>query len=193
MPLPKENSCTYADYAAWGTEDKYELFDGVPVMQARPSIAHQRMESQLLHQLVSFLNGKPCEAYAEIEVLLPDSPRQNADDVRNVFVPDIAVVCEPEKLTKQYCLGAPTVVMEILSPATSKIDRFVKLNAYQNAGVPEYWIVSPGENTITVFELHSNLYTTRAVYNQKDTEAEVFSLPGCKIDLTTVFQEEDGF
>lgn len=193
MPLPKENSCTYADYAAWDTEDKYELFDGVPVMQARPNMAHQRAETQLARQIANFLDGKKCEVFAEIEVLLPDSSRQNADDVRNVFVPDIAVICDPEKIKKQYCLGAPTVIIEILSPATAKIDRFVKLQKYQAAGVPEYWIVSPGESTVTVFELHGNLYTTRAVYNQKDTEAEVFSLPGCKIDLTTVFQEEDGF
>lgn len=189
MLLPKEERCTYAEYAAWDTEDKYELFEGVPVMQARPSIAHQHIQAELITALKVFLRDKPCRAFAEIEVLLPDSSRQGADDVRNVFIPDISVICEPEKLTKQYCKGAPTVIMEILSPATAKIDRFVKLNAYQKAGVPEYWIISPSENTVTVFELHGDIYTTRAVYNQKDTEAEVFSLHGCKIDLTTVFQD----
>ena len=139
MPLPKKEALyTYADYTAWEAEDKYELFDGVPVMQARPSIAHQRVESRLLHQLISFLDGKPCEAFAEIEVLLPEHAAQDADDVRNLFVPDIAVICEPDKLTKQYCLGAPTIIMEILSPSTAKADRFIKLGKYQKAGVPEY-------------------------------------------------------
>lgn len=189
MLLPKEERYTYAEYAAWDTEDKYELFDGVPVMQARPNIIHQHIQAELITALKIFLRDKPCRAFAEIEVLLPDSSRQGADDVRNVFIPDISVICEPEKLTKQYCKGAPTVIMEILSPATAKIDRFVKLNAYQKAGVPEYWIISPSENTVTVFELHGDIYTTRAVYNQKDNEAEVFSLHGCKIDLTTVFQD----
>ena len=189
MLFTKADRCTYAEYAAWDTEDKYELFDGVPVMQARPSIAHQHIQAELITALKVFLRDKPCRAFAEIEVLLPDSSRQGADDVRNVFIPDISVICEPEKLTKQYCKGAPTVIMEILSPATAKIDRFVKLNVYQKAGVPEYWIISPSENTVTVFELHGDIYTTRAVYNQKDNEAEVFSLHGCKIDLTTVFQD----
>ncbi len=236
MLFTKADRCTYAEYAAWDTEDKYELFDGVPVMQARPSIAHQHIQAEIITALKVFLRDKPCRAFAEIEVLLPDSSRQGADDVRNVFIPDISVICvitalkvflrdkpcrafaeievllpdssrqgaddvrnvfipdisvicEPEKLTKQYCKGAPTVIMEILSPATAKIDRFVKLNAYQKAGVPEYWIISPSENTVTVFELHGDIYTTRAVYNQKDNEAEVFSLHGCKIDLTTVFQD----
>lgn len=190
MPLPKKEALyTYADYAAWETEDKYELFDGVPVMQARPNIAHQRVESHLLHQLIGFLDGKPCEAFAEIEVLLPDHAAQDADDVRNLFVPDITVICEPDKLTKQYCLGAPTIIMEILSPSTAKADRFVKLGKYQKAGVPEYWIVSPEEQTITVFVLNGDLYETRAVYNETDKEAEVFSLPGCKLDLTGVFSQ----
>ena len=193
MPLPKEERCTYAEYAAWDTEDKYELFDGVPVMQARPNIIHQHIQAEIITALKIFLRNKPCRAFAEIEVLLPDSSRQGADDVRNVFIPDISVICEPEKLTKQYCKGAPTVIMEILSPATAKIDRFVKLNAYQKAGVPEYWIISPRENTVTVFELREDIYTTRAVYNQKDTEAEVFSLHGCKIDLTNVFQDGDSW
>lgn len=193
MLLPKEERYTYAEYAAWDTEDKYELFDGVPVMQARPSIVHQHIQAEIITALKIFLRDKPCRAFAEIEVLLPDSSRQGADDVRNVFIPDISVICEPEKLTKQYCKGAPTVIMEILSPATAKIDRFVKLNAYQKAGVPEYWIISPRENTVTVFELREDIYTTRAVYNQKDTEAEVFSLHGCKIDLTNVFQDGDSW
>ena len=189
MLFTKADRCTYAEYAAWDTEDKYELFEGVPVMQARPSIAHQHIQAELITALKVFLRDKPCRAFAEIEVLLPDSSRQGADDVRNVFIPDISVICELEKLTKQYCKGAPTVIMEILSPATAKIDRFIKLNVYQKAGVPEYWIISPSENTVTVFELHGDIYTTRAVYNQKDNEAEVFSLHGCKIDLTTVFQD----
>ena len=38
MPLPQTTHSTYADYLTWDTEQKYELFDGVAVMQARPSI-----------------------------------------------------------------------------------------------------------------------------------------------------------
>lgn len=51
-----------------------------------------------------------------------------------VCVPDLAVICNPNKLHEQYCFGAPTVVMEILFPSTVKADRLVKLNRYQQAG-----------------------------------------------------------
>ena len=68
-------------------------------------------------------------------------------------MPDLAVICNPNKLHEQYCFGAPTVVMEILFPSTVKADRLVKLNRYQQAGVPEYWIVLPQEQNATVFVL----------------------------------------
>ena len=133
MPLPQTTHSTYADYLTWDTEQKYELFDGVAVMQARPSIQHQNIEGALLQQLRNFLDGKPCRVFAEIEVLLPNHANQSADDVSTVYVPDLAVICDPNKLREQYCFGAPTVVMEILSPSTAKADRLVKLNRYQQA------------------------------------------------------------
>ena len=181
MPLPKEERCTYAEYAAWDTEDKYELFDGVPVMQARPNIIHQHIQAEIITALKIFLRDKPCRAFAEIEVLLPDSSRQGADDVRNVFIPDISVICEPEKLTKQYCKGAPTVIMEILSPATAKIDRFVKLNAYQKAGVPEYWIISPGKILSQSLNC-AKIFTPQEPYTTKKTpKQKYFPCTGVKL------------
>jgi len=182
---------TYADYAAWHTEEKYELFDGVPVMQARPALVHQRIERDLTGQLAHYLRDKTCEVFPEIEVLLPDRPEQNSDTVCNVFVPDITVICEPEKLTKQYCFGAPTVIMEILSPATVKYDRVLKLNHYQRGGIPEYWIVSPEEGNAMVFLLRDGSYHAEALYTWKDTAVPVHMLPGCLLDLSVVLTKPE--
>lgn len=186
MPLPKSQHCTYADYLSWDSKSKYELFDGVPVMQARPSILHQHAQAQLARQLANFLEDKPCRVFPEIEVLFPDHDQQAAGDVQNVYVPDIAVVCEPEKLTEQYCFGAPTVIMEILSPSTAKADRVLKLNRYQSAGVREYWIISPQERTINAFLLQNGVYRLSGAYSETDT-APVSSLPGCFINLGGIF------
>ena len=103
-------------------------------------------------------------------------------------MPDLAVICNPNKLREQYCFGAPTVVMEILSPSTVKADRLVKLNRYQQAGVPKYWIVLPQEQNATVFVLENGLCRTVAVYAKEDTAAKVFTLTGCELDLTRVFE-----
>lgn len=187
MPLPKANQqYTYADYITWKTEDKYELFDGVPVMQARPFAAHQQAQVAIASEIYQFLKEKPCRVFTELEVLLPEHNAQSADEIKTVYVPDIIVVCEPDKIKEQYCLGAPTVAIEILSPSTAKNDRVLKLNRYQAAGVKEYWIVSPQERTVHVFTLQDGFYRLAGAYTETDTAA-VVSLPGCLIDLHNVF------
>ena len=113
MPLPQSNRYTYADYLTWKTEDKYELFDGTPVMQARPNIQHQRISAALMHQLMAALDGNPCQALAEIEVLLPDYPHQNVSDIRNVYVPDIVVVCDPLSVEPENASGYYSVPLDL--------------------------------------------------------------------------------
>jgi len=187
MSFDKDKSYTFADYASWDAEYKYELLDGMPVMQPRPDLEHQRIEGALIQQLRNYLDGKPGVAFPESEVLLLDSPEQKPNDARNVFVPDIIVVCEPQKIKKQYCLGAPTVVMEVVSPATVKNDRLVKLSHYQKAGVMEYWIVSPQEQNVSVYMLRDGGYHIMAVYTKEDTEAPVLSLEGCVLNMAKIF------
>ena len=65
-------------------------------------------------------------------------------------MPDISVLCDPEKFSEQRYEGAPAIAVEILSPGSMRTDLFTKLNKYQLAGVQEYWIVSPKSKTIIV-------------------------------------------
>jgi Uma2 family endonuclease len=65
------------------------------------------------------------------------------DDKKNdtfVLVPDIAVICDREKLHEKGVLGAPDFVVEVLSPSNKRHDRVVKRGHYLRAGVREYWI-----------------------------------------------------
>ena len=70
---------------------------------------------------------------------------------RTVVEPDISVVCDPDKLTKQGCTGTPDWIIEIVSPNNSSHDYIFKLNLYANAGVREYWIVDPDKNNVFVY------------------------------------------
>ena len=187
FPVP-EQIYTYADYAAWDTDERYELFAGTPVMQARPSVLHQSVQAAILFQLMQFLADKPCRALTEIEVLLPDTDQQKAADVTNVFVPDLVVICDPEQLTDQHCMGAPDVIFEILSPSTARADRFVKLNAYQRAGVREYWLVSPLEQTVQVFSLTDGLFTPSDIFTPGQPIASGV-LPGFVLSTTNLFAQ----
>ncbi len=68
-----------------------------------------------------------------------------------VVQPDLTVVCEREKLDAFGCKGTPTLVVEIISPETEKKDRRDKFILYEEVGVPEYWIISPADQTLMVF------------------------------------------
>ena len=89
--------------------------------------------SGTIHNYLKEKNG-PCRVYPA-----PFAVKLNE---RTVVEPDISVVCDPDKLTKQGCTGAPDWIIEIVSPNNSSHDYIFKLNLYANAGVREYglWI-----------------------------------------------------
>lgn len=70
-----------------------------------------------------------------------------------VLEPDICVICDTDKLTKRGCIGAPDWVIEIASPSNPSHDYITKLNLYNSAGVREYWIVEPINETVYVYDM----------------------------------------
>ena len=80
------------------------------------------------------------------------------------------------------------MVIEILSPSARRHDRLVKLNLSRRAGVKEYWIVSPSDQTAAVFMLKDGWLVPRAFY-KKDGIVKVNVLEGCFIELSKVFRE----
>lgn len=185
MPFPREVHYTYKDYLSWVTEERYELWDGQAVLQVRPSIQHQVVSDNLFFALRGFLDGKPWRVFQEIEVLLPSPSRQKADDVDTVYVPDLVVVCGSDKL--QYCMGAPDVVFEILSPSTARADRMVKLSAYQRAGVREYWLVSPLEETVQLFTLEGGTFRASDIFTPGMSVSSAV-LPGFSVNVSKIFR-----
>ena len=71
---------------------------------------------------------------------------------RNYFEPDISVICDPDKISKRGCEGAPDLVIEITSPSTASRDYGLKLFKYRMAGVKEYWVINPSDRTTTVYD-----------------------------------------
>ena len=101
--------------------------------------------------------------------------------------PDITVVCDRSKLDAQGCKGAPSMIIEILSPSTQRHDRLTKLNLYQRAGVGEYWIVNPEDRTVQVMLLENGIYRVTDVRTAGDV-IKVNSLEGCYLELEKVFR-----
>lgn len=74
------------------------------------------------------------------------------EDSHTYVEPDISVICDPNKLDKRDCKGAPDWIIEIVSPASRRMDYYTKLFRYRTAGVREYWIVDPSKNQIIVYD-----------------------------------------
>ena len=190
MPLPaKQERFTFADVLAWDEGERIEIINGEAFMMATPSSRHQEVSGELFRQLANFLEGKQCKVYpAPFGVRLFEQAGDRPEDVDTMVEPDISVVCDRSKIDRHGCKGAPDLIIEILSPSTRRHDRLVKLNLYQRAGVREYWMVDPDNESVQVFTLDNGALKIREDYGPEDV-ARVNVLEGCFIDLEKVFSE----
>jgi Uma2 family endonuclease len=174
---------TYADWLEFDEGVRAEIIDGVFYAMAAHLTVHQDIHRELFLQLGGFLKGKPCKVYsAPFGVRL--FPKDDLSD-DTVVEPDIVVVCDPSKIDKQGCNGAPDLVIEILSPSNSRHDRLIKFRKYLAAGVREYWVVDPDIHAVEVHILQDGGYRTM-VYDET-AEAPVSVLPGCVIKFPEIF------
>ena len=172
---------TVEDYHSWDESFRAELYEGTLVVMEAPSRKHQGILTEITGQLWQFLKGKPCKVYPA-----PFSVRLSENE-ETIFEPDIVVVCDESKLTERGCIGAPDLVIEILSPSTARMDRILKLRKYREAGVREYWIVDPELDYLHVGVLKDGEFVF-AEYD-KDEIAPISVLEGCEINLADVFSE----
>lgn len=189
MALPaKKLEYTFADVLEWDDSVRAEIIDGDIFMMAPPPIReHQDILMSISAQLYDYLKGKKCKVYpAPFAVRLFEQEGDRPEDVDTMVEPDISVVCDPAKLDKQGCKGAPDMVVEILSPSNRRHDRFVKMNLYRRAGVREYWIVDPEAKSVEVLLLENGRYFVKD-YGESGDQLRVNVLEDCTIDLAQVF------
>lgn len=109
------------------------------------------------------------------------------EQVATVVQPDICIVCDPAKIDEKGCLGVPDIIVEVLSPGSATRDLRVKFDLYQEFGVQEYWMVSPGEQNLMVFLLQDGKYVADQDYSQPGA-IPVRTLPGFSIEWSEVFE-----
>ncbi len=140
---------TYEDWLQW--EGKWELIDGVAIaMSPLPIPKHQWVASSIRAALYISLKKascKKCLVYDPLDYKI-------AEDT--ILAPDIVLVCGDIK--KKYLDFAPSLVVEILSPATALRDRHVKFEIYRSQGVKYYLIVDSDNETIEIYALVNGGY-----------------------------------
>lgn len=188
--LDLDKTYTYDDYLKWTFDDRLELIKGyIFKMSPAPAEFHQRISVIVGNELYNFLKGKPCNLYmAPFDVRLV---KKTIDDkqITTVVQPDICVICDLKKIDKKGCLGAPDIVVEILSPGNNKVELQNKYEVYEEAGVKEYWIIQPEEKTFFKYVLdESGQYQPTRLLTLGD-EVTSTILPGFALNLDEVFAD----
>jgi len=145
---------SYANYLNWLFDDRVELINGkVFKMSPAPSPRHQEVSVRISSTLHNYLIDKACKIYyAPFDVRFPKESIADKD-IYTVLQPDICVICDTSKIDGRGCIGAPDIVVEILSPGNNKTELFDKYKVYEEFAVKEYWVVSPGEKTLLKYLL----------------------------------------
>ena len=195
-----DHKFTYKDYSSWPEDERWELINGIAYnMCAAPTSRHQEISGELYFQLKLFLKKGTCKTFsAPFDIFLPIFPIKDENEINTVIQPDISVICDSSKIIDKGCLGAPDLIIEILSPSTSKKDLNEKFQLYEKHGVKEYWIVDPGNKYIQVFHLKtegkdSGKYDNGTLVppanwrKDKNTIAKSAVLEGFSVDVNELF------
>jgi Uma2 family endonuclease len=144
---------TYRDLESITDERRrYELVDGTLIMSPSPRPLHQRVVTRVLAALTRVCPAG-CEVLpAPVDVWIAEG---------TVLIPDV-VVGRREAFTERALIGAPELVVEVMSPSSEHIDRFLKPARLAAAGCPYYWIIDPRLPGIACYALKDGAYILAA-------------------------------
>ncbi len=186
--LDPEKTYSYADYLTWQLKERVELIKGkLFKMSPAPSNTHQKIATALSAIVWQYFRKESCQVrVAPFDVRL-NRKKQNDVEAKTVVQPDLCVICDPNKLDKRGCNGAPDLVVEILSPGNSRQEMKEKFEVYEENGVREYWLVNPTDKNVIVYLLdEKGKFIGQKPFIEEDT-LRSFIFPELEIELEEVF------
>lgn len=166
------------------SDDRYEYIDGEIYFLASPKTIHQITLQNLNISFCNYFQNKDCTVMiAPYDITL----RRDKDD-KNVVQPDLMVICDLEEHLdeRDYYMGIPTLVIEVLSESTRSKDIVKKLDLYMKCGVEEYWVVDPQQKEILIYLFKDKEIKINKSYNQDQT-ASSFKFNGLEVELEEIF------
>ncbi len=176
----------YQDYLQLPEDKRYEIIDGDLFMVPSPNERRQHILSNIFYVLFDYVRKNKLGAVycAPFDVLFSEE---------DIVQPDIIFVSNKNKkiITKDNIQGTPDLLVEILSPGTSKRDLGIKKKLYAKNGVREYWIADPAQETIEVLnlkegEFRGKSYNTGVVGQTSRLSSPV--IQGFDIDIKEIFE-----
>ncbi len=173
---------TYEDYRNTPADKRYELLDGELVVAPAPRIPHQRVGMKLGTRLHTFVKDRGLGEilFAPCDVLLSNT---------DVVQPDLLFVSRERSdilLGGDNVRGAPDLVIEILSPSTSGLDRTLKRRLYAKHGVREYWLVDPDAKTVAILLMGQDAFDVAGTYGEGQIVTSP-TLKGFTFNLDEIF------
>ena len=164
------------------THHLLEFTDGAIEVLPMPTDKHQVMLAYLYELLLAFIRPRGGKVlFAPLRVRVRDGKYRQ---------PDILLVrtANDPRRQNRYWLGADLVV-EIMSPDNPERDTVTKRADYAEVGIPEYWIVNPEDETITVLTLSGDIYVEHGVFH-RGAQATSTLLEGFTATVDGVFDAE---
>lgn len=176
--MPVDTRLTYEDYCLLPNDGKrYEIIDGELFVSPAPSLAHQRIITNLVYYLVDFVKkNRLGEVFA--------APCDVVFSRFDVVEPDLLYVSKARAkiLTAANVQGSPDLVVEVLSESTEKMDRTIKLKLYARFGVREYWMIDPAACSAEIYRAaDGGLELARELTAQDNLDSPLF--PGFALAL----------
>jgi Uma2 family endonuclease len=178
---PMQGLWTEAQYLAMTDHSRrlLEFDDGVIEVLPMPIPEHQKILAYLYRRFFAFI-----DALGGIVLFAPLRIRVRPRKFRE---PDLVILLDANdpRQTKRYWLGVD-LALEVVSADDPERDTKVKRKDYAAAGIPEYWIVNPLNDTITVLVLEGDAYKEHGVFG-RDTLVSSKLLAEFSIGVDEVF------
>lgn len=146
---------SYNDYLNWTFEERVELIRGkVFNLSSSPSTMHQLILGEIFVQISNHLRHTVTKVFpSPFDVRLNSTKETDYCKIFNVVQPDVCVVCDSTKIDAKGCIGAPDLIIEVLSPGNTDKEMKEKFEIYEENGVKEYWLVEPDHHIVLVYKL----------------------------------------
>ena len=187
--LDLNGSYSYADYLLWQFTERVELIKGkIFKMSPAPSSSHLDILMNLTLMFSKVFIKTSCKLYfAPFDVRLINFKDSTSDNqIESLVQPDLCVICDRSKIDQKGCLGAPDLVVEILSIGNSKKEMDTKFDLYQENKISEYWIVDPFQKTVLIYVLENDRYIGLKPY-LIDAKITSITFPDLKISVKKIF------
>jgi Uma2 family endonuclease len=174
---------TYDDYLALPDDGKrYEIIDGELTMTPAPLPRHQEVLLALGARLLQFVDS---HSLGKVYV----APIDVALSMVDIVQPDVLFIARDriQIVARKNVVGIPDLVIEILSPSSSRRDREEKLSLYQRFELPEYWIVDPDTETIEVY-FYAESRLEKVEILKRGEQLHSRQIPGLVLEVTEVFK-----